>query len=184
MVEVLISTTLAAFICTGVMTTFLMLGRSGVGLQNYSQMETEARRALEEFAQDVRMATGITLNGSSPYSSITLTLPSFTSPVGPYSGYSNQVTYAFDNSSSGSTAKCFFQLPGDSSSAATRRVLMRNVSSLTFTFYDRLNASTTTLASIKRVLITAQLQRTDRTAAVQTNTILSASAAMRNRVAN
>ncbi|MBI3874494.1 MAG: prepilin-type N-terminal cleavage/methylation domain-containing protein, partial [Verrucomicrobia bacterium] len=75
LVEVMIAASLGSFVLLGVLTTFLMLGRSGVAAQNYSQMEGDARRGLEEFAQDVRMANDITLNGSSPYTSITLSMP-------------------------------------------------------------------------------------------------------------
>jgi Tfp pilus assembly protein PilW len=185
-VEVLIASSLGAFVLAGVLTSFVLLGRSGVAVQNYSRMETEGRRTLEDFAQDVRMASGIVLNTGSPYTSITLT---FTAPEAPdtYASYGNQVTYAYDSSNS-----TLYVLPGSSSSTATRRVLMRDVTSLSFTFYDRLNNSTTALASIKRVLLSGRLQRNvDANAtgnssrfAVQSDTVVSACAVMRNRTAN
>jgi prepilin-type N-terminal cleavage/methylation domain-containing protein len=59
LVEVLISSTLASFILAGVISTFLFLGRSGANIQNYNDMESQARRALEQFAQDTRQASSI-----------------------------------------------------------------------------------------------------------------------------
>lgn len=59
LVEVLISSSLASFILAGVISTFLFLGRSGANIQNYNDMESQARRALEQFAQDTRQASTI-----------------------------------------------------------------------------------------------------------------------------
>ena len=186
LVEVLIATSLGAIVLTGVMTSFVLLGRSGVAVQNYSRMENEGRRTLEEFAQDVRMASGIVLNTGSPYTSITLT---FTAPEVPdaYTSNGNQVTYTYSSSS-----KTFYVRPGSSSSTAASRVLMRDVATLAFTFYDRLNNSTTAVQSIKRVLLSGRLQRNvDANAtgsasrfAVQSDSVVSACAVMRNRTAN
>lgn len=186
LVEVLIATSLSAFVLAGVMTSFVLLGRSGVAVQNYSRMETEGRRTLEDFAQDVRMASGITLNTSAPYTSITL---SFVAPEVPdaYTSNGNQVTYTYNT-----TSKTFIVRPGSSSSTAASRILMRDVETLAFTFYDRLNNSTTAVQSIKRVLLSGRLQRNvDANAvgnasrfAVQSDTVVSACAVMRNRTAN
>ncbi|HRI81039.1 MAG TPA: prepilin-type N-terminal cleavage/methylation domain-containing protein, partial [Opitutaceae bacterium] len=71
LVEVLIGATLSSFILAGVLSTFLFLGRSGANMQSYSDMESEARRGLELFAQDVRQASAITWNSET---SITLTV--------------------------------------------------------------------------------------------------------------
>jgi len=40
------------FILTGVLSAFLMMGRSGYNAANYSMMEAEARRALESFSEE------------------------------------------------------------------------------------------------------------------------------------
>lgn len=179
----MIAASLGSFVLLGVLTTFLLLGRSGVAAQNYSQMEADARRGLEEFAQDVRMANDITLNGSSPYTSITLSMP-VTTPAGNYSANGNQVTYAFDSSASGATATSLYQLPGNSSSTATKRVLVRKVATLSFSFFDRLDNATTTTTSIKRVQISMQLRNTGNTLVAETDTIVSANAILRNKTAN
>jgi hypothetical protein len=58
-VEVLISAGLTGFILTGVLSTFLFLGRSSANIVNYSDMETEARKGLESFAVDTREASDL-----------------------------------------------------------------------------------------------------------------------------
>ena len=50
---------LSGFILAGVLSTFLFMGRTGANIRNYSDMESQARRALEQFAQDVRQASAI-----------------------------------------------------------------------------------------------------------------------------
>jgi len=62
LVEMMIGATLSGFVLLAVLTTFLFMGRSGANLQNYSDMESQARRALEVFAEDVRQASSIVWN--------------------------------------------------------------------------------------------------------------------------
>lgn len=59
LVEVLIAAALSAILLAAIMTSFLMIGRSGTNLVNYSDMEGQARSSLERFAQDVRQASNI-----------------------------------------------------------------------------------------------------------------------------
>ncbi len=62
LVEVLIAVSLSVVLMGAVMTSFLMLSRSGANLANYSDMEAEGRVSLEQFAQDVRQASNIIWN--------------------------------------------------------------------------------------------------------------------------
>lgn len=64
LVEVLIASSLASILMAAVMSTFLMVGRSGMALANYSEMDGEARQALDTFARDVRQAGEITWNSA------------------------------------------------------------------------------------------------------------------------
>ena len=88
LVEVMIGAVIGTIVLAGVLSSFLMLGRSGANVANYSMMETQSRRALEELSQDLRMANGVIWNSDQ---SITLTVPDN------YTATSNQVTYAYDN---------------------------------------------------------------------------------------
>ncbi len=94
LVEVMISATIGSFVLTAVITTFLFMGRSGANVQHYSDMEGQARKALELFAEDVRQASAIawtsnqnvllTVNGAGirySYASNTLTRTNTTSGV-------------------------------------------------------------------------------------------------------
>lgn len=62
LVEIMIGATISVFVLAGVMSTFLFLGRSGANVQHYNDMESQARRALEQFAEDVRQASSLTWN--------------------------------------------------------------------------------------------------------------------------
>ncbi len=74
LVEVMIGASLAAFILAGVLSSFLFLGRSGQNLRNYVDLESQARKALEIFAEDTRQASAVSWgeNGTS----VTLTVNS------------------------------------------------------------------------------------------------------------
>lgn len=63
LVELLVGMTLALIVMTAVLSTFGFLGRNLNRLANQQQLESEARRALAYFAQDVRMASGLSSPG-------------------------------------------------------------------------------------------------------------------------
>jgi prepilin-type N-terminal cleavage/methylation domain-containing protein len=170
LVEVMVGATLGTIVLAGVLSTFLMLGRSGANVANYSMMETQSRRALEELSQDIRMAKNITWNSAQ---SITLLVPDN------YTTTSNQVTYAYD-----STTKDFFRMPGTASATNPKTILVPSVASCTFARFNRLNASASTNASTKRIQLTLVVSRKSETVAAASNTILSASYILRNKLVN
>src|SRR5581483_1356878 len=100
--EVMIGASLGSVVLLGVLTTYLMLLRSGVSASNYSVMESQARRAFEQFGIDARMSSGVasTLTGA-VVTKVTLTVPNN------YNSNSNKVTYAYD-----STNQWFYMVPG------------------------------------------------------------------------
>ena len=55
---------LSAFILAGTLSTFLFVGRSSASIQNYADMESQARRALEIFSHDARQAGAISWTSS------------------------------------------------------------------------------------------------------------------------
>jgi prepilin-type N-terminal cleavage/methylation domain-containing protein len=183
LVEVMIAASLGTMVLAGVMSTFLMLGRSGANVANYSMMEAQSRRALEEFSQDLRMASGITWNSTS---SITLTIPNNYTPT------LGIVTYSYDSAS-----ETFNRSPRDSSSAAgTTTTLINNVVSFSYARFDRINNASTADTTTKRIqlsmtastAVTASTasgdRRKSRTVPGATNIILSASYILRNKYAN
>ena len=170
LVEVMVASTLGTLVLAGILTTFLMLGRSGANVANYSMMEAESRRGLEELSQDLRMAKEITWNAAE---SVTLTVPDN------YTATGNRVTYAFDR-----TSKEFYRMPGTASDTNPKTVLVRSAASCTFARFDRQNNATTNPSSIKRLQLTLVVRRKSQTVAAASNTIFSASYILRNRLVN
>ncbi len=161
LVEVLISAGISAFVLTAVLMAFLFLGRSGANIQNYNDMEGQARRALEFFAQDTRQASAITWNSAT---SVTLNVDGVL------------VTYQF---LSGSFSR---QVGGGAFTP-----LVTGVISFSFKAYSITGTelSLTDLAaagrSTKQLQISLRASRTSRTVASATNTVLSARFILRNK---
>lgn len=175
LVELMIAGGIASFVMTGVLSVVLMMGRSGMSASNYADMEAQSRRAVDEFAQDVRMASDLTWNSST---SVTLTVPDN------YTANGNKVTYALDSATTGLTARSFYRLPGTTSSSSPRIVLARNVSALTFIRYTRTNAAAADDFSTKRLQLTMNLRTTAQTTVDQNTLVVSASYVLRNKVSN
>lgn len=85
LVETLIGMSLALMVMTAVLTTYVTLGRNftrtlGLSSANQPNLESQSRRTLATFAQDVRMASGLDLTGTAPKvvpsnSGLTLIIP-------------------------------------------------------------------------------------------------------------
>lgn len=117
LVEVMVAASLSTLVLAGVMSAFLFIGRTSYNASGYSEMSAQTRRALDAFANDARMASGIQWNNSQ---SITFIVPGAGSSTA-------LITYAYDRSTTGLTAGCFYRLPGGPDSTAERRILVRNV---------------------------------------------------------
>jgi Tfp pilus assembly protein PilW len=171
LVEVLIGATLGTMVLAGVLSTFLMLGRSGANIANYSMMEAQSRRALEDLSQDIRMGESVTWTSAQ---SITIKVPheysSLTAPI-----TYDDVKYAFNST------KGFYRVVGIESVMNPGMTLVRNVSSCTFERFDRVNNATTSPTATKRIKLTLVARIQDKTVAAATNTILSASYILRNK---
>ena len=169
MIEVMISAGLGAVILAGVLAAFLMMGRSGYNASSYSTMDAESRRALEVLGVDARMASNIKWTDSS---TITLTVAGA------------EVTYAYDSSATGATARSFYRKTGPVSSTATPLVLMRDIADFAFCRYKIVNgvdhAALNDLET-KQIQITLRSLRSRATVASATNSILSARIVLRNK---
>jgi Tfp pilus assembly protein PilW len=166
---------LGAMVLAGVLSSFLMLGRTSIGAVNYSVAESELRRGIEEFSRDVRMAKSIRWNSAT---SITLTVPDN------YTSTANEVTYAYDNSTSGATAQAFYCMPGNSASTAAKTVYVHSVSSFSYSRFNRLNTAAATDAETKRVQITMNVRRNTATLVAGNTALVSASYTLRNKAIN
>lgn len=168
LVEVMISAGLGTFLLAGVLSTFLFLGRSGANFQNYSDMEAQARKALEIFAEDVRQAGTITWNSNV---SITLTVNTLA------------VVYEYDSSTAtfyrrtaGGTQSL---ITGITSGSFTFTAFNVNGTSLPLTTSGELTAAS---SSTKQLQISLEASRTSTTVVAATNTVLSARFILRNKV--
>jgi len=170
LVEVMVGSTIGSFVLVGVLSAYLMLGRSGTLAYHYNGMSNDARRALDEFAQDVRMASAITWNASD---SVTLTVPDR------YAANANQVTYSYSSASG-----TFFRRPGDAASAAGATILARNVTSTLFRRFDRLDAVASNDAATKRLELAIRMQTGGVGGGAATQNALSASFILRNKPSN
>lgn len=181
LVEIIISSGLAAFILTAVMTTFLFLGRSGVNVQNYNDMEAQSRRALEQFAQDVRQASEITWNGAGTSAFL---LAGASVNVTWDAGCSvtllvddSAVTYVYANN-----RREFLRL-----TSARNAALVTGIVSFEFKAYNIAGASlsladlTTAGRQTKQLQISLEAERSTRTVARATNLVLSARYILRNK---
>jgi hypothetical protein len=169
----MIASGLAGFILIAVLGSFLMIGRNGYNAASYSIMEAEARRALETFSEEARMASNITWTSAN---SITLT-------VAGASSY--RVTYAYDSSTTGPTAKCFYRMLGEVDSTSSKLILVRNVTDFAYRRYKVVNGVDYTASNnleTKQIQITLRAIRTGVTTVATTNAVLSARVVLRNKI--
>jgi prepilin-type N-terminal cleavage/methylation domain-containing protein len=172
LVELMIGSTLGAFILAAVLSTFLFMGRSGANVQNYNDMESQARNALELFAQDTRQASGIVWTDAN---TVALTVGTL------------RVRYQYD-----STTRQFSRQEVVISSGVvnSNRVLITGITSFTFSAYNITGANvpistaserTAANGTTKQLQISLEAARNSRTVVAATNTVLSARFVLRNK---
>lgn len=185
--EVIVATGISALLLGAILSTFVFMARSGVNLVHYNEMEAQARQSLQIFAQDVRSARDIVWNDTERASggySITLTLPGITSNSDEFF-----VTYYFDPSTTGPTARAFCRKTGGADSTATPAILVSNISRFALERYKTGVSSARPIEERRAVnnLETKQLQltltaaRERATVATSTHIVLSARFVLRNK---
>ena len=167
--------TLSVFVLAGVLSALLFIGRTGLNASSYSEMEAEARRGLELFAEDTRMASDIRW-----ISAQCLTL------IRSVDGVTTETTYAYDSDPASSTFRSFYRVDGPDPSAPGRQVLMREITSdFSFKRY-KLEQSPDFDAPANSDLETKQIQLTLRAVrgmqgSVASNAVVSARYVLRNK---
>lgn len=176
LLEVMIAAALSTLVLAGVMSSFLLITRTSFASNSYSQMEAEARRALEVLGQDARNARDIHWNSGQ---SVTLTLSTPTGDI--------QTTYAYDATPNSPTLGCFYRVAGDATSVAPREVLARDVAAdFTFRRYKLeqpgvpSNAATNDMET-KQLQLAMRSVRARATTVATSNAVLSASFILRNK---
>ena len=115
----MIASTLSVFVLAGVLGAFLFFGRTGLAAGYYQAMESELRRGLEIFSEDVRMATDI--RWTTPWN-ISLSVPAS-------DGSSHAIAYVFEPVREGALTGNLYRIHED----GRRELLVHDVSS-DFTF--------------------------------------------------
>jgi len=167
----MISAALSGMILAGVLSAFLFLGRSGANIQNYNDMEAQARKALEIFAEDTRQASSVTWN-----SDVSLTMI--------VDGAS--VTYTYS-----STSSSFTRVVGSSKMTLLTGIIAPTsgnpffraytITGTEITDFSSAAARTTANNTTKQVQISLRASRTTTTVSTATNTVLSARFVLRNK---
>lgn len=174
--ELLVSTGIGAIILAGVMTSVMMITRSGYLLNNYIEMEKQARLALETFAVDARITetvTWIRKTGSTDLAGITLIPPD-----------KKSVTYTY-NSEAGTLTRT------DDTTRKTT-TLVSGIQSLSFTAYKysvdlpvaidpSITSDTLMKNDTKMVQISLSAIRARSLLADATNNVVSARYVLRNK---
>jgi Tfp pilus assembly protein PilW len=164
LVEVMIGASLASFVLAGILSTFLFLGRSGANLRNYSDMETQARKALELFAEDTRQASGVSWASST---SITLVVNAV------------NVTYTY---ASGNFTRTIGTVSTTLLSGITNFSFMAyTITGVSLTDFSTASARTNANSSTKQVQISLSAARSTQTVTTATNIVLSARYVLRNK---
>lgn len=171
--ELMITATLGSIIMLAVLTSFLFLGRSGANLQNYAEMEAQARRAIETFALDVRMAKNATWN-----STRSVTLAAVTS-----GGSTESYTYAYDadkgiftRTEGGVTTTLISGIsPGSFNFTAYK------INTAKITLSDDASALSVASGLTKQIQISLRTTRSTRTVTDATNAVISARFILRNK---
>ena len=163
LVEVMIGATLATIILAGTMTAFLFIGRSGANLRNYTDMESQARKSLEIFAEDTRQASAVTWTSED---SVTLVVNSA------------NVYYSY-------TSGSFTRTTGAETTALLTGITDFDFSAFdingTVTALDTAAARSTANNVTKQVQISLSAARSTMTVTTATNIVLSARYVLRNK---
>lgn len=166
LVEVMVSAALSSFILAGVLSTFLFLGRSGANLNNYNDMESQARKALELFAEDTRQASAVAWTSDT---SLTLVVNAVS------------ITYAYDSGAARFTRAVGGNTTTLLSGITTFNFLAYTITGSPITDFSTAVARTTANNTTKQVQISLSAARTSATVTTATNIVLSARYVLRNK---
>lgn len=164
--EVMIAAFIAAIVLTAVLTTALFIGRSAMNIRNYTDMESQARKMLEYFAEDTRQASSVTWNNSN---SLTLVVNTA------------NVNYSYDSA----TLTLTRTLAGSPNVTVTNinafQFIAYTINGLQITDFSTTAARTTASNSTKQVQISLAASRNRQTLTNTTSTVLSARYILRNK---
>jgi hypothetical protein len=161
---VLIGIVLGAMLMGAVMSSYVFVAKSCVSINDYTDLDLEARKAIERFSREVRAASDI--SGFST-SGMTLTVR------GASGLYTVNYTYVPND-------KAFYRAYGTSEQEA----LLTGVESLTLKRFNLLHNAASNDLETKQIQLDAKTVRSGGVKFRATNNVLSARFIMRNKVAS
>lgn len=175
--EIMIGSTLGTMVLVAILSAFLFMGRTGANAYNYVGMEQEARRGLERFSEDVRMASGITWTDATR---VTLRIPHVAD-----SG-TDDIIYFYTAISDQNNARYpgTFQRQGPDpvTGVSVTTTLISNVQTFEFDRWmiGAAGAATNDLGT-KQLQIRLTVRKTSKTVVAATNLVISARYILRNK---
>ena len=142
LVELLISLTLVMMLTLALLTSYVFIARGDQSLQNYGDMNTQARRLLERLGEDLRAATDVT---DFTATSLTLTVPTNTSAT-------TTEDVVWDYSSVDGTVT-------RQAGTAAPSTYARDVQVFSFYYANGNNVETTSLVEVKQVQVSLRMVR-------------------------
>jgi Tfp pilus assembly protein PilW len=183
LLELLIGLSLSLMVMTAVLTTYVSLGRNftrslGLSSANQPNLESQSRRTLATFAQDVRGSSGLALAPTA--TSLTLTVP-ITTGTKTVSYYINAtaapVTVTLSGYSTTVPAQSLARVDGGNGATLTLQSSLQVAGTNTFSYYDSSGYPYTTyvnyLRGIKQVSLTVTAQAGSSTNGTLTETYVS-----------
>ncbi|RKX34801.1 MAG: hypothetical protein DRP71_05970 [Verrucomicrobia bacterium] len=162
--EVLIALVISTMLMAAVMSSYIFIAKSCVSLNDYSELDSETREAIETFSREVRAASDISGFSSSD---MTLTLP------GPGGDYTVSYTYVPADG-------IFYRAYGTSN----QKVLLKGVESFSLKRFNLLHNPAVNDLETKQIQLDAKTVRSGGVKFRATNNVLSARYIMRNKVAS
>lgn len=160
--EVMIATTLLAFMLAGLIGSFMFMLRSSVSLGNYADMNRDGSFFLEKFGREIRMTSDVKNMGNTSF------IVDIESPSG-----TETVEFAYLSASN--------QLIRSSITDGSKEVMLDQIADLTIDYYNILGAKTNNINEVKAVQLRVDLSR-DNLKNDNTDHIISARFNMRNRI--
>jgi type II secretory pathway pseudopilin PulG len=141
LVELLISLGLVMLLTLALLTSFTFIARGDRSLTNYGDMNTQARKLLEQLGQDLRGATDVV-----DFTTTSLTL---TVPTNPAATATQTVIWSYDGVSRVLTRV----------DSAGTKTLARDVDTFSFFYFNGINAPTTSLVEVKQIQLSMRMLR-------------------------
>jgi len=181
----MVAAAISSVILAGIFSSFLFIGRSGANIQNYSDMESQARKALELFAEDSRQASAVTWLTNNQ---IRLTVNGNPHTYTYASGSLTRTTVISGNTTTTTLLTGIIApVARTDTNGATCTPFFRgyNINGIEFTAIQYANPSAGDLAAAssatKQLQISMEASRKSQTVTSATNTVLSARFILRNK---